>query len=69
MSDARETQKRMNEIQNSDDFVNIFSKVVSGTPGYKTVIEKRKEEIKCPKCQNILAGNEKFCPQCGSKVK
>ena len=34
-------QKRMEEIQKNDDILDAFSRIVSGKPGYKTVIEKK----------------------------
>lgn len=47
-----------------------FSRLVSGGKyGYKTIIEKRKEQPKCNKCDFLLRGSEKFCPQCGAKVE
>ena len=46
-----------------------FSVLVSGKKGYKAVIERKKEIPKCPDCSKILEGEEKFCPECGKKVK
>ncbi|MBI5148641.1 hypothetical protein HZA33_03095 [Candidatus Pacearchaeota archaeon] len=47
-----------------------FSKLVSGGKyGYKTIIERKKEPLKCKGCQKILEGEEKFCPECGTKVE
>ena len=47
-----------------------FSALVSGgKKGYKTVIERKKEIPKCSDCGNVLSGEEKFCPECGTKVK
>ena len=46
-----------------------FSRIISGGKmGYKTVIERRVEPIKCPKCALVLKGMEKFCPECGEKL-
>ncbi|MBU1136111.1 MAG: hypothetical protein KJ559_01225 [Nanoarchaeota archaeon] len=65
-----ETQKKINEMQNSEKVKDLFSKVVSGRrKGYKTVIEKNKEFSKCMLCEKILEGNEKFCPECREKLK
>jgi len=57
------------DLQKSDGILDAFSKIVSGKAGYKTVIEKKKEIIKCPECTTILEGTEKFCPECGHKLK
>lgn len=52
------------------DIEAAFSKLVSGgKAGYKTVIERKKEPLKCKNCGNILGGEEKFCPECGMKVE
>ena len=70
MTDAAETARRMRELQDSEEVHDLFSKVVSGgRPGYKTIIEKDKPTIKCGKCDKILSGDEKFCPECGSPAK
>ena len=67
MTDAAEMQKRMQELQDSNLVSDLFSKVVSGgKPGYKTVIEKDKPQVKC-ECGKILFGDERFCPECGCK--
>jgi hypothetical protein len=53
----------------SEQVHNAFSALVSGgRPGYKTVIERRKDIPKCSKCLKTLSGEEKFCPECGNKV-
>ena len=45
MSDAHETQKRMQSIQENDAVLDAFSKLVSGGRyGYKSVIEKKHEK-------------------------
>jgi rubrerythrin len=59
----------LREYQDSDDMAKIIGKIVSGRSGYKAVIEKKKEVLKCTQCGKILEGNEKFCPECGNKVK
>ncbi len=46
-----------------------FSFLVSGKKGYKAVIERKVEPIKCSQCALILTGDEKFCPECGMKVQ
>jgi len=45
----------------------ILGKILSGRDGYEAVIEKRKEVRRCPKCNWVLEGGEKFCPECGTK--
>ncbi len=69
MSDIYDRQKEQEEIQKSEDFLNIFSKVVSGKAGYKTVIEKKKPVIQCKNCNAILDSLQKFCHECGTKVE
>jgi rRNA maturation endonuclease Nob1 len=55
--------------QNSDEIAAVYSQIVSGKKGYKAVIERKREPLKCLKCLCILEGKEKFCPECGEKVK
>ena len=66
--DPKEMLKIQNKLQDSEEFVDVFSKLVSGKSGYKTVIEKSKPLIIC-KCGHQLEGTEKFCPECGTKVE
>ena len=69
MSDEiHERQNLQKEIQNSDEFVDVFSKIVSGRPNYKSVIEVKKEPVKCIKCGSTVNENQKFCHECGEKV-
>ena len=63
--DPNSLQKRMNELQNSEQIQDLFGKLVSGKSGYKAVIDKNKPVPKCSNCNNILEGDEKFCPECG----
>lgn len=61
--------KKQNELQNSDDtMAELMGKILSGRSGYKTVIEKSKPIPRCEGCGLVLAGNEKFCPECGKKI-
>jgi rRNA maturation endonuclease Nob1 len=53
----------------SEEVQEVFSRVVSGRKGYKAIIERKKEIPKCPQCTKILEGEEKFCPECGHKLK
>jgi rRNA maturation endonuclease Nob1 len=59
----------LREYQDSPEMASIMGKLLSGKSGYKAVIEKRKVELKCPQCSKILEGSEKFCPECGTKLK
>lgn len=59
----------LRQYQDSSEMSAIIGKLVSGKSGYKAVIEKKKEVIKCSQCGKILEGTEKFCPECGNKVK
>ena len=59
----------LRKYQDSNQVADAFSKLVSGGKmGYKTVIEKKVEEIRCHGCHNKLEGNEKFCSNCGEKT-
>jgi hypothetical protein len=50
--------------------LDALSKLVGGgKPGYKTIIEKRVEVKRCLGCGLILNGEEKFCPECGTKTE
>jgi len=55
--------------KNHEQVRNLLGKIVSGREGYKTVVEKKKKIKKCESCENILEGCEKFCPECGEKLK
>jgi len=46
-----------------------FGLIVSGKSGYKPVIERRVDPVKCPKCGTVVPGDKKFCPGCGEKVE
>jgi rubrerythrin len=59
----------LRQYQEDPKMADIIGKIVSGKSGYKAVIEKKKEVLKCPQCNIILTGEEKFCPECGHKLK
>jgi rubrerythrin len=59
----------LREYQEDPNMASIMGKLLSGRSGYKAVIEKRKDVLKCQKCGKVLEGNEKFCPECGNKLK
>jgi rRNA maturation endonuclease Nob1 len=54
---------------NDDNVLDAFSKLVSGRSGYRTVVERRQEPVICQNCKTQLSGEEKFCPECGTKVE
>lgn len=59
----------LRDQMNSAAVENAFSALVSGGKmGYKTVIERKVEPKKCPGCNIVLRGEEKFCPECGTKI-
>ncbi len=58
----------LRQYQDDDVISNLFSKIVSGKSGYKTIIDKNKPIPKCKTCGKSLTNNEKFCPECGTKV-
>lgn len=69
MGEVHELQKSVHRIQQDKEQISeLFAKIVSGKPGYKAVIEMKKDPIKCPGCGYILEGHEKFCPECGEKI-
>lgn len=67
--DANFLQKRMNEIQQTDEFASAFGKLLSGKSNYRPVIEKKQIVLKCKNCGTILDDIEKFCHECGTKVE
>jgi hypothetical protein len=69
MSEIYDRQKMQEEIQRSDMFSSIFSKVVSGKSNYISPTTKEIKPItsKCPGCGTVLDERQKFCHECGSK--
>lgn len=59
----------LRKYQEVEEIQDAFSKIASGKPGYKAVIERKVEPVKCPKCGTILDPIEKFCHECGTKVE
>jgi len=60
----------LTDYQSADAVQDAFSALVSGgKPGYKTIIERKKDIILCPECTKTLSGEERFCPECGYKLK
>jgi hypothetical protein len=59
----------LRHLNGNMDVEAAFSRLVSGgKPGYKAVIEKDKPIPTCPSCRVKLLGDEKFCPECGTKT-
>lgn len=67
--DANFMQKRIQELQQSEDISSAFGKLISGKSGYKAVIEKKHIPIKCNNCNTIVDESQKFCHECGTKVE
>ena len=64
------SNRDLRHLNENQEVFNAFSALVSGgKPGYKTIIEKTKPVPKCSGCGSILTGDEKFCPECGNKLK
>ncbi|MFA4960113.1 MAG: hypothetical protein WC548_00440 [Candidatus Pacearchaeota archaeon] len=59
--------RKFQEGDGQKQVAGILGKILSGRDGYEAVIEKRKEIRRCLKCNWVLEGGEKFCPECGSK--
>jgi len=57
MEEVYDRQKSQEELQRSDAFLNVFSKVVSGKAGYRAVIEMKPITTKCPQCGTVLDEN------------
>ncbi len=59
----------LRKFQEKESVELAFSKLVSGgKANYKTVIERKKDEKRCSNCKIVLSGEEKFCPECGTKT-
>ncbi|KKP91776.1 MAG: hypothetical protein UR98_C0040G0038 [Parcubacteria group bacterium GW2011_GWA1_36_12] len=64
MTSGRDLREQMDNPAVHD----AFSFLVSGKRGYKAVIERKVEPVKCVECSLVLKGDEKFCPECGMKT-
>ena len=60
--------RKYQEGENKEEIASIMGKILSGREGYKAIVETKKENKKCPECEWVLEGGEKFCPECGKKV-
>ena len=67
MDDIHDRQKAQEDMQRSDEFVNLFSKIVSKKAGYKTVVQVKQITNKCKGCGIELDQRQKFCHECGAK--
>lgn len=59
----------ISDNMDSEEVIGAFSKLLSGKSNYKTIIERKKDPVRCKNCSVALEGNEKFCPECGTKVE
>ena len=70
MVDANNMQMRMQEMQETGAFADVFGKLVSGKSGYKPVIEKKREVLMCKRCMTpLLIQEQKFCHECGLQIE
>ncbi len=67
MSEIYDRQKAQEDLQRSAGFTDVFSKIVSGKAGYKTIIDVKSITTKCPGCGTVLDEKQKFCHECGAK--
>ena len=67
MEEIYDRQRMQEDMQRSSEFVDVFSKVVSGKSGYKTVVTVKPITIKCKGCGIELHQTQKFCHECGTK--
>ena len=59
----------LRQYMNDTKVLEAFGKLISGKSGYVPIIERRQEPIICSECKQELMGEEKFCPECGTKVE
>ncbi len=64
--DGMDLRKFQEGGSDHDSVKSILGKLLSGKEGYETIIEKKKEVLRCD-CGQVLEGHEKFCPECGAK--
>lgn len=68
LMDGFDLRKYQNEEGEKDKIKSVMGKILSGREGYESIIETKKEEVRCKGCNWLLEGGEKFCPECGNKV-
>lgn len=61
---CRDLRKYMDDPKTQE----IFGMLISGRKGYIPVQERRVEIIRCKGCGRQMQEEEKFCPECGTKV-
>jgi rubrerythrin len=61
--------RKYQDGEEKEKISSIMGKVLSGREGYQAIIETKKVELRCPECNWLLEGGEKFCPECGHKTK
>jgi len=59
----------LRKFQDGNAIQDAFSRIVSGKPGYKAVIERKVVHPKCVRCGRGGDVDQKFCPQCGGQMK
>ncbi|MAG40131.1 hypothetical protein CMI41_04135 [Candidatus Pacearchaeota archaeon] len=67
--DGIDLRKFQTVEEEKDKIKNIMGKILSGREGYEAIIETKKEEKRCEKCNWLFEGGEKFCPECGTQAK
>ena len=68
--DANNIQLRLQEMQQTDAFAELYGKLISGKAGYKPVIEKKQEILMCKRCMTpLLIQEQKFCHECGMQIE
>ncbi len=68
VGDEMTSGRDLRDQMNSDAVADAFSFLVSGKRGYKAVIERKVEPLRCTGCNIVLSDNVKFCAECGTKV-
>jgi rRNA maturation endonuclease Nob1 len=59
----------LRKYQDSSAIEDAFGKILSGKSGYKPIIERRIDPVKCLGCGLVVEGTKNFCPQCGAKLE
>ena len=70
MGSCLDLRKFQDGGDNHDSIKSALGKLLSGKDGYVPVTEKKEEQKKVLRCNCgwVLAGGEKFCPECGTKM-
>ena len=59
----------LRKYQDASTIEDAFGKLLSGKAGYKPIIERRVDPVKCKGCGLVVDGHKNFCPQCGAKLE